>query len=120
MTNHFELSDFTREDMIYEKHQLLAPLLPGMTAPPHERMLGGSEKEYFLGLPETKPMPADSNSGLPNPGWKKRDRAAAQAQVAETYANTPQSAQALAEMGKATNRPELAEGPQSDQKGENQ
>ena len=101
MTNHFELSDFTREDMIYEKHQLLAPLLPGMTAPPHERMLGDSEKEYFLGLPETQPMPADFNSGLPNAGWNKRDRAKAQAEVAELYADTPQSAAALAKMGKA-------------------
>jgi NADH-quinone oxidoreductase subunit I len=101
MTNHFELSDFTREDMIYEKHQLLAPLLPGMEAPPHPRRLGDSEKEYFLGLPETKPMPADFNSGLPNPGWRKKDQAKARAEVAETYGNTPQSAIALAEMGKA-------------------
>jgi NADH-quinone oxidoreductase subunit I len=101
MTNHFEISDFTREDMIYEKHQLLAPLLPGMTAPPHERMLGDSEKAYFLGLPETQPTGADANSGLPNAGWKKKDRKAAQQRVSDLYADTPESLQALVEMGKA-------------------
>jgi NADH-quinone oxidoreductase subunit I len=101
MTNHFELSDFNREDMIYEKHQLLAPLLPGMTAPPHERMLGSSEKEYFLGLPETKPTGIDANSGLPNAGWNKRDRQAAREQVTELYKDTPQAAEALAELDKA-------------------
>ena len=51
MTNEFELADFTRESMIYEKHDLLAPLLPGMEQPPHPRRLGDNEKDYFLGLP---------------------------------------------------------------------
>ena len=31
----------------------LAPLLPGMEQPPHERRLGDDEKTYFLGLPST-------------------------------------------------------------------
>jgi NADH-quinone oxidoreductase subunit I len=119
MTNHFELSEFTREEMIYEKHQLLAPLLPGMEAPPHPRRLGNSEKEYFLGLPETKPMPADANSGLPNAGWRKKDRQKAQAEVAELYADTPQSASALASMGKAL-PPAPKRADESDQTGEEQ
>ncbi len=101
MTNHFELSDFTREDMIYEKHQLLAPILPGMTAPPHERLLGGSEKEYFLGLPETEPTGPEATSGLPNAGWLRKDRERARAEVADLYKDTPQAAEALAEMDKA-------------------
>jgi NADH-quinone oxidoreductase subunit I len=113
MTNHFELSDFSREDMIYEKHQLLAPLLPGMEAPPHERKLGSSEKEYFLGLPETKPVPADHNTGLPNAGWKKSDQAKAQEQVSQTYAATPASLQALVEMGKAAPPSEAAGEPEA-------
>ena len=53
MTNEFELADDTRASLIYEKDRLLAPLLPGMTAPPHERQLGEDEQAYFLGLPET-------------------------------------------------------------------
>ena len=53
MTNEFELADDTREKLIYEKSDLLAPLLPGMEEPPHERRLGDDEEEYFLGLPST-------------------------------------------------------------------
>ena len=53
MTNEFELADFTRAKMIYEKDDLLAPLLPGMEEPPHPRRLGDNEKAYFLGLPPT-------------------------------------------------------------------
>jgi NADH-quinone oxidoreductase subunit I len=53
MTNEFELADDSRGKLIYEKQDLLAPLLPGMEEPPHERRLGDSEQAYFLGLPET-------------------------------------------------------------------
>jgi NADH-quinone oxidoreductase subunit I len=53
MTNEFELADDTREKLIYEKSDLLAPLLPGMEQPPHERRLGDDEETYFLGLPST-------------------------------------------------------------------
>ena len=53
MTNEFELADDSREKLIYEKSDLLAPLLPGMEAPPHERRLGADEQAYFLGLPAT-------------------------------------------------------------------
>ena len=53
MTNEFELADDSRGSLIYEKDRLLAPLLPGMTAPPHDRELGDDEQAYFLGLPET-------------------------------------------------------------------
>ena len=43
MTNDFKFSERTREIMIYEKHELLAPLLPGMEEPPHPRRLGDDE-----------------------------------------------------------------------------
>jgi NADH-quinone oxidoreductase subunit I len=53
MTNEFELADDTRAKLIYEKSDLLAPLLPGMEPPPHERRLGNDEQSYFLGLPSS-------------------------------------------------------------------
>jgi NADH-quinone oxidoreductase subunit I len=53
MTNDFKLADFTRQDMIYTKDRLLAPLLPGMEEPPHPRRLADDEASYFLGLPAT-------------------------------------------------------------------
>ena len=52
MTNEFKLADTTRAKLIYEKDELLAPLLPGMEQPPHPRRLGDSEQAYFLGLPK--------------------------------------------------------------------
>ena len=54
MTNEFELADDTREKLIYEKSDLLAPLLPWHgRSRPYERRLGDDEEEYFLGLPST-------------------------------------------------------------------
>lgn len=53
MTNEFEISDTSRESMIYEKDQLLAPLVDGMEQPPHPRRLGDDERDYYKGLPET-------------------------------------------------------------------
>ena len=50
MTNEYELADTTRASLIYEKKDLLAPLLPGMQEPPHEMQLGATEKDYYLGL----------------------------------------------------------------------
>lgn len=50
MTNEYELADTSRESLIYEKKDLLAPLLPGMQEPPHEMQLGATEKDYYLGL----------------------------------------------------------------------
>lgn len=50
MTNEYELADTSRESLIYEKKDLLAPLLPGMQEPPHEMQLGKTDKDYYLGL----------------------------------------------------------------------
>jgi NADH-quinone oxidoreductase chain I len=48
MTNEYELADDNRRDLIYEKSDLLAPLLPGMEQPPHPQRLG-DEQAYDRG-----------------------------------------------------------------------
>jgi NADH-quinone oxidoreductase subunit I len=48
MSNDFELADDNRRDLIYTKEQLMAPLLPGMEAPPHPMRLGDDEKDYYV------------------------------------------------------------------------
>ena len=68
MTNEYELADDSRAKLIYEKQDLLAPLLPGMEEPPHQMRLGDSEKDYYRG------------AGLP--GWSERDAAKAAAEGA--------------------------------------
>jgi formate hydrogenlyase subunit 6/NADH:ubiquinone oxidoreductase subunit I len=49
MTNEYELADDNRADLIYEKSDLLAPLLPGMEQPPHAMRLGDDEGDYYRG-----------------------------------------------------------------------
>lgn len=49
MTNEYELADRSRDKLIYERHDLLAPLEPGMVAPPHAMVEGTTEKDYYLG-----------------------------------------------------------------------
>ncbi len=53
MSNDFELADDNRRDLIYTKEQLMAPLLPGMEAPPHPMRLGDDEKAYYLREPQS-------------------------------------------------------------------
>ena len=48
MTNEYELADDSRQDLIFTKDQLLAPLLPGMEQPPHPMRLGDDEKAYYV------------------------------------------------------------------------
>jgi NADH-quinone oxidoreductase subunit I len=61
MTNEYELADNNREDLIYEKQDLLAPLLPGMELPPHPMLLGEDETDYYRGA--FKPRTADATAG---------------------------------------------------------
>ena len=49
MSNEYELARDNRQDLIFTKEQLLAPLLPGMEQPPHPMWLGETEKDYYLG-----------------------------------------------------------------------
>ncbi|HLS01776.1 MAG TPA: NADH-quinone oxidoreductase subunit NuoI [Beutenbergiaceae bacterium] len=49
MTNDFELAGTSREEMIFTKDQLLAPLREGMLAAPHPMVEGTTDKDYYLG-----------------------------------------------------------------------
>jgi NADH-quinone oxidoreductase subunit I len=49
MTNEYEMADDNRSDLIYDKDKLLAPLQPGMQAPPHAMAEGSSDDDYYLG-----------------------------------------------------------------------
>ena len=49
MTNYYELADDSRESLIYEKADLLGPLMPGMAAPPHSMVAGMDEGDYYRG-----------------------------------------------------------------------
>jgi len=52
MSNEYELAHNSRQDLIFTKEQLLAPLLPGMEAPPHPMRLGDSEQDYYVAAAE--------------------------------------------------------------------
>lgn len=68
MTNEYELADDNRADLIYEKSDLLAPLLPGMQQPPHEMQLGKDDLAYYRGdfaapIPVPSVPATDGNAG---------------------------------------------------------
>lgn len=47
MTNEFELAGPTREGLIYEKQDLLAPMQAGMLAAPHPMVPGTTDADYY-------------------------------------------------------------------------
>ncbi len=49
MTNEYELADDNRADLIFEKVDLLGPMLPGMVPAPHQMVPGMTETDYYLG-----------------------------------------------------------------------
>ncbi|WP_250506583.1 MULTISPECIES: NADH-quinone oxidoreductase subunit NuoI [Bowdeniella] len=49
MTNEYELAGPTREGLIYEKQDLLAPMEPGMLAAPHPMVEGTTDDDYYRG-----------------------------------------------------------------------
>ena len=49
MTADYEMADDNRGDLIYGKDKLLAPLQPGMVAPPHPMAPGSTDEDYYLG-----------------------------------------------------------------------
>jgi len=49
MTNDFELAGPTRAGLIYEKHDLLAPMGDGMLAAPHPMVPGTTDTDYYRG-----------------------------------------------------------------------
>ena len=56
MTNEFELAGPTREGLIYEKQELLAPMGENMLAAPHPMVPGTSAADYYRGS-VTGPVP---------------------------------------------------------------
>jgi len=50
MTNDYELAGPTREGLIYEKQDLLAPLEAGMLAAPHPMVPGTTDTDYYRGV----------------------------------------------------------------------
>ena len=67
MTNEYELADDSRESLIWTKEQLVAPLQPGMEAPPHPMLLGETEQDYYLlgasGIAGNPPAPTRTSAG---------------------------------------------------------
>ena len=55
MLNDYELADDNRQDLIYTKEDLLAPLLLGMEQPPHPMRLGETEQDYYVQGPRLEP-----------------------------------------------------------------
>jgi NADH-quinone oxidoreductase subunit I len=49
MTNEYELADSSREKLIFEKEDLLAPLRAGMLQPPHPMYPGMNDTNYYNG-----------------------------------------------------------------------
>ncbi len=49
MSNEYELADFSRESLIFEKEDLLGPLLPGMVEAPHPMVEGYDDQDYYRG-----------------------------------------------------------------------
>ena len=47
MSNEYELASDSREDLIFTKTQLLAPLGEGMEQPPHPMRMGETENDYY-------------------------------------------------------------------------
>jgi NADH-quinone oxidoreductase subunit I len=77
MTTFYELASANRQDMIYTKDQLLAPLEEGMLAAPHPMVEGLTARDYYSGK-VTGPTGAQAawvaNQGAgvtPSPGAKE-------------------------------------------------
>jgi NADH-quinone oxidoreductase subunit I len=66
MTNFYELADDNRQDLIFTKEQLLAPLLPGMEQPPHPMRLGDKEQDYYVQGPTLARRSMEPGSDVPD------------------------------------------------------
>ena len=49
MSNEFELADTSRRSLVFDKGELLAPLLAGMVPPPHDMAPGTDAEDYYHG-----------------------------------------------------------------------
>jgi NADH-quinone oxidoreductase subunit I len=50
MTNDYELAGPSRAGLIYEKHDLLGELMPGMLEAPHPMVPGTDDQDYYRGV----------------------------------------------------------------------
>jgi NADH-quinone oxidoreductase subunit I len=79
MTNEYELADDSRESLIWTKEQLLAPLQPGMEAPPHPMRLGETEEDYYRSAGRLAAASWDQREPIlseePAPGLRSRTAA---------------------------------------------
>ena len=65
MTNDYEMADDNRADLIYGKDKLLAPLQPGMQAPPHP-MAPGATDDDRLGNRDRSDLPGTGRQARRN------------------------------------------------------
>jgi NADH-quinone oxidoreductase subunit I len=78
MSNEYELADDDRQRLIYTKDQLMAPLLPGMEAPPHPMRLGDTEQAYYVDVPDRAARKAaDATPDGPEPSVPSEETAQA-------------------------------------------
>jgi NADH-quinone oxidoreductase subunit I len=49
MSNEYELADDTRAKLIFEKQDLLGPMLPAWSPAPHPMVEGTDEQDYYQG-----------------------------------------------------------------------
>jgi NADH-quinone oxidoreductase subunit I len=52
MIHEYEIATDNRQDLIWTKEDLLAPLLKGMEQPPHPMRLGDTERDYYVDAPQ--------------------------------------------------------------------
>jgi NADH-quinone oxidoreductase subunit I len=72
MTNEYELAGPSRAGLIYEKQDLLGPMLPGMVSAPHPMVPGTTEQDYYRGavteaVPEQREW-AEAHQSTADPG----------------------------------------------------
>ena len=85
MSNEYELADDDRQRLIYTKDQLMAPLLPGMEAPPHPMRLGDTEQAYYVDVPDRAARKAsDATPDGPSPSVPTAETAQAGAALNES------------------------------------
>ncbi len=81
MTNFYELAGPSRAGLIYEKQDLLGPMLPGMVDAPHPMVPGTSEQDYYEGkvteaVPEQRAWVQARRGEAPAAGDEDGDRTA--------------------------------------------
>lgn len=65
MTNEYEMAGDNRAEFIYDRQRLLAPLEPGMVAPPHPMAPGATHFDYYLGNITAQGLRTTQSAGEP-------------------------------------------------------